>query len=197
MVSPAETPDKAHRATFDRPNPQDSDVSHLRTMGIPVQAGLAKTRDSGAQSRLGLSTKPSPGATARRPRRRPGTRRTRRSRTLEFSEAEQLILASAAKTADRVEELRRLWQAELSADNPRPTMVVKLTAEIRLCERAIRVGRTGLGRNDRQGRRPGMDQPGAGSAASQMITAPDNTVRSQWIWQLPRQVALLSDSVNL
>lgn len=68
-------------------------------------------------------------------------------RTLEFSEAEQLILASAAKTADRVEELRRLWQAELSADNPRPTIVVKLSAEIRLCEKAIHdlVARVNLG----------------------------------------------------
>ena len=50
---------------------------------------------------------------------------------LEFDEREQLIIDSAAAAADRAQRLGALWAAEKN-----PNTLVKLSAELRLCEKA-------------------------------------------------------------
>jgi len=56
---------------------------------------------------------------------------------LEFSEVERHTLARAAAAADRCDELRRLWEAELSRPQPRATSAANLAAELRLTEKAV------------------------------------------------------------
>jgi hypothetical protein len=57
-------------------------------------------------------------------------------RVLEFDEREARTITAAAAAADRGEQLRALWDAEL-AGRTRPSVAVKLAAEIRLCEKHV------------------------------------------------------------
>jgi hypothetical protein len=65
---------------------------------------------------------------------------------LEFSEQEIATLERAAAAADRAEELGWLYDEELAGER-RPTVLVKLSGEIRLCERQVidLIGRIHLG----------------------------------------------------
>jgi hypothetical protein len=54
---------------------------------------------------------------------------------LEWSEQERLILDRAAAAADRLEELGRVYAEKLAA-GAEPGTLVKLSAELRACERA-------------------------------------------------------------
>jgi hypothetical protein len=57
-------------------------------------------------------------------------------RELEFDEAERHVIDHATAAADRAEEMTALHRAELvRKPAPRPTALVKLSAEIRLCEK--------------------------------------------------------------
>jgi hypothetical protein len=56
---------------------------------------------------------------------------------LEWSEIERHTLALAATAADRYEELRRLWVAELNRPEPRATSAANLAGELRLTEKAV------------------------------------------------------------
>ena len=56
-------------------------------------------------------------------------------RRLEWTEIESHTIDSAVLAADRAEQLRALLEAELAAVRTRPGLVVKLSAEARLCER--------------------------------------------------------------
>jgi len=57
-------------------------------------------------------------------------------RELEFDEAERHVIDQAVAAADRAAELTACYRAELTRDpEPRPTALVKLAAEIRLCEK--------------------------------------------------------------
>ncbi len=56
-------------------------------------------------------------------------------RQLEWSEVEAYTLEQAAFVADRGEAIRALLKAELDSVEPRPSLVVKLSTEARLCER--------------------------------------------------------------
>ena len=56
---------------------------------------------------------------------------------LEFDEAERHVIDQAAEAADRAEEIRALYRAELAREpEPRPRSVVALAAEARLTEKA-------------------------------------------------------------
>jgi hypothetical protein len=55
---------------------------------------------------------------------------------LEWSEQELLVIDRAAAAADREAVLGRLWKKELTGDAS-PTVLVKLSAEMRACERAV------------------------------------------------------------
>ncbi|MGH3551643.1 MAG: hypothetical protein ACRDT5_03400 [Mycobacterium sp.] len=69
-------------------------------------------------------------------------------RDLEFDEGEHLVIKQAAVAADRAEELRALYKAELARKpEPRPRTVVALVAEARLSEKAAvdLVARVNLG----------------------------------------------------
>jgi hypothetical protein len=55
---------------------------------------------------------------------------------LEWSEAELVTVGHAVAAADRLEELRALWDAELAGET-RATVAIKMSAEARLCERHI------------------------------------------------------------
>jgi hypothetical protein len=69
-------------------------------------------------------------------------------RVLEFDEAEAHIVAQAAEAADRAEEIRGLYRAELTREpEVRPRTVVALAAEARLSEKAAvdLVARVSLG----------------------------------------------------
>lgn len=57
-------------------------------------------------------------------------------KSLEWTEAEQHHLAAAARTADRIELLQRQLAAETSGDN-RPTVIVKISAELRALDKAV------------------------------------------------------------
>ncbi|MFG1931317.1 hypothetical protein ACGFK1_11750 [Mycobacterium sp. NPDC048908] len=58
-------------------------------------------------------------------------------RSLEFDEAERHVITRAAAAADRAEEMTGLYRAELARrPEPRPSVLVKLAAEIRLSEKA-------------------------------------------------------------
>jgi hypothetical protein len=56
---------------------------------------------------------------------------------LEFSDVEKHTLARAASAADRCEQIRRLWQAELDRPEPRATSAANLAGELRLTEKAV------------------------------------------------------------
>ncbi len=57
-------------------------------------------------------------------------------RELEFDEAERHVIAQAVAAADRAEEMTVRYRAESTRKpEPRPTALVKLSAEIRLCEK--------------------------------------------------------------
>lgn len=56
--------------------------------------------------------------------------------SLEWSEQELLTIERAANTADRADVLNRLWRKELAGD-ARPALLMKLSAELRACEKAI------------------------------------------------------------
>ena len=57
-------------------------------------------------------------------------------RDLEFDEAECHVIDQAVASADRAEEMTALYRAELvHKPEPRPTALVKLSAEIRPCEK--------------------------------------------------------------
>jgi hypothetical protein len=69
-------------------------------------------------------------------------------RQLEFDEAERHVIAQAVAAADRAQEMTVLYRAELARKpEPRPTVLVKLAAEIRLSEKAAvdLVARVNLG----------------------------------------------------
>jgi hypothetical protein len=69
-------------------------------------------------------------------------------RALEFDEAERHVIDQAAAAADRADELRALYRAELARQpEPRPRTVVALAAETRLTEKAAvdLVARVNLG----------------------------------------------------
>ena len=56
---------------------------------------------------------------------------------LEFDEAERHVIDQAAEAADRAEEIRALYRADLAREpEPRPRSVVALAAEARLTEKA-------------------------------------------------------------
>lgn len=59
-----------------------------------------------------------------------------RGEELEWSEQELLVIERAAAAADRGETLQWLWDEELARD-AHPTTLVKLSAEIRACERQV------------------------------------------------------------
>ncbi|QRY53390.1 hypothetical protein [Mycolicibacterium septicum] len=56
--------------------------------------------------------------------------------TLEWDEDEQLAIDTACRAADRAEDLRTLYDAERAGQN-RPTVVVKLSAELRMVDRQV------------------------------------------------------------
>jgi hypothetical protein len=66
---------------------------------------------------------------------------------LEFDEAEAHTIEQAAHAADRAEQIRALYEAELASPDPRPRTVVALAAEARLSEKAAvdLVARVSLG----------------------------------------------------
>jgi hypothetical protein len=68
-------------------------------------------------------------------------------RVLEFDEAEAHVIAQAAEAADRAEDIRALYRAELASAEPRARTVVALAAEARLSEKAAvdLVARVSLG----------------------------------------------------
>lgn len=55
---------------------------------------------------------------------------------LEFSEHEVAALERAAAAADRAEELGWLYDEEFAGER-RPTVLVKLSSELRMCERQV------------------------------------------------------------
>jgi hypothetical protein len=57
-------------------------------------------------------------------------------RTLEWSEDEQAMLEAACNAANRAEDMRNLYAAERSGEN-RATILVKLSAELRMLDRQI------------------------------------------------------------
>jgi hypothetical protein len=65
---------------------------------------------------------------------------------LEWSEREQLIIDRACAAADRGEQLERIYDEHLVA-GAEPDVLVKLSAEIRACERQVvdLTGKVGLG----------------------------------------------------
>ncbi|WP_193046812.1 hypothetical protein [Mycolicibacterium baixiangningiae] len=56
--------------------------------------------------------------------------------TLEWSESELDILDRAARTADRVEQLQAVYDREVSGEGS-PTVLVKLSAELRALDRQV------------------------------------------------------------
>ncbi|WP_434158802.1 hypothetical protein C5142_18255 [Rhodococcus sp. BGS-1C] len=56
---------------------------------------------------------------------------------LAWSEAEIVALERAGETVDRAEKVRKLLDAEMRADEVRPAMVVKLSAELRALDRLV------------------------------------------------------------
>ncbi|MFD4368975.1 hypothetical protein [Rhodococcus sp. NPDC058521] len=56
---------------------------------------------------------------------------------LVWTESEEAILERAGETVDRAEKLRKLLDSELRADEPRPAVTVKLSAEIRALDRLV------------------------------------------------------------
>jgi len=57
-------------------------------------------------------------------------------RTLEWDERELLTLGTAAQVADRAEVLREMF-ADEQAGKARPTILVKISAELRMCDRQV------------------------------------------------------------
>jgi hypothetical protein len=55
---------------------------------------------------------------------------------LEWSEQELLVIDRAVAAADRAAVLAKLWKAELDGD-ALPAVLVKISAEMRACERAV------------------------------------------------------------
>lgn len=55
---------------------------------------------------------------------------------LEWSEQELQVIDHAASAAERAAALGKLWKQELAGE-ARPTVLVKLSAEMRACERAV------------------------------------------------------------
>lgn len=53
----------------------------------------------------------------------------------EFDEYETEALSAACAAADRAEQLQRAYDAELSQAEPKATTLVRLSAEMRHCER--------------------------------------------------------------
>jgi hypothetical protein len=84
-------------------------------------------------------------------------------RTLEWTEPELHHLAAAARAADRVELLNRQLAAEVAAEN-RPTVVVKVSAELRALDKAV-------------GEHLGRVEVGEGTAKSAQHQA---AVRARW-----------------
>ncbi|MDJ0359697.1 hypothetical protein [Rhodococcus sp. H29-C3] len=56
---------------------------------------------------------------------------------LVWSEAETVALERAGETVDRAETVRKLLQIQMRADEPNPSIVVKLSAEIRALDRLV------------------------------------------------------------
>ena len=48
---------------------------------------------------------------------------------------EEEAIDAACSAADRAEQLQQVYDAELASDDPRPTTLARLSAEIRHCER--------------------------------------------------------------
>ena len=67
-------------------------------------------------------------------------------RALEFSEVEVQLIDWAADAANTADQLQQVYDAELAGDR-HPTILVKLSAEIRTCRRAAAdwVGRVEIG----------------------------------------------------
>lgn len=57
-------------------------------------------------------------------------------RQLEWTEAEATALRLAVESADAAERVKALLEAELAVPQPNPTIIVKLSAEWRLLNRA-------------------------------------------------------------
>ena len=57
-------------------------------------------------------------------------------RPLEWSPRELAVVEAATHAADRAAELRRLRRRESAHDEPRPSILAKFAAEVRLSERA-------------------------------------------------------------
>lgn len=57
-------------------------------------------------------------------------------RPLEWDEKELLTLVTAGKVADRAEVLRGMF-ADEQAGQARPTVLVKISAELRMCDRQV------------------------------------------------------------
>jgi hypothetical protein len=56
--------------------------------------------------------------------------------SLEWSEQESQVIDRAVAAADRAEVLGRSWKKEIAGE-ARPSVLVKLSAEMRACERAV------------------------------------------------------------
>jgi hypothetical protein len=56
--------------------------------------------------------------------------------SLEWSEQELQVIERAAAAADRAAVLTKIWKQELAGDAS-PTVLVKISAELRACERAV------------------------------------------------------------
>lgn len=56
---------------------------------------------------------------------------------LVWSEAETVALERAGETVDRAETVRKLLQIQMRADEPNPSIIVKLSAEIRALDRLV------------------------------------------------------------
>lgn len=68
-------------------------------------------------------------------------------KTLEWSEMEQTAIDRAVTTADRAEALRTRFDALATDDNPNDALLVKISSELRLCDRQVvdLVGRIEIG----------------------------------------------------
>lgn len=68
-------------------------------------------------------------------------------KTLEWSEIEQTAIDAAVATADRAEALRTRFDALLADENTADTLLVKISSELRLCDKQIvdLVGRLEIG----------------------------------------------------
>lgn len=57
--------------------------------------------------------------------------------TVVWSEQEEAALERAGETVDRAEKVRKLLDSALKADEPNPSVVVKLSAELRMLDKQV------------------------------------------------------------